>query len=104
MSRREMFAVAGCAATVVAAPASAVEEPSLREVWRYSYVTDKWTRCRMWELYKGDVFRLGELGTFHAASAPFKDAGETVWSINCDGQIDPATNQWVPATPEAVIP
>jgi hypothetical protein len=95
VTRREMFLAAGAAALAVMAPATAAEPIELNPVYRYSYATDSWTRVRLYELKPGDVFRLGEVGTFRASSEPKFIESKGQWGIDADAGIDPATNEWV---------
>jgi hypothetical protein len=54
----------------------------------------------MWQLHRGDVFRLGELGTFRAHCDPYKNGDMRSWGIDADATIDPETNEWVELTSE----
>lgn len=49
----------------------------------------------MYELKAGDVFRLGDVGTFLANVNPVKNA-DGIWEINAAHQISEKTNEWVP--------
>jgi len=98
MTRREALSACVGAAAVAATGAVGATEPALNRVWRYDYTADSWTRCRMYELRKGDVFRIEDLGVFRANGEPYKAeaVGGSPWGINADIVIDPQTNQWVP--------
>lgn len=94
MNRRAFFSViGGLGAGIVCFGAEPGQ--SIRVVRRYSYATDSWTACRMYELRAGDVFKLEEVGTFIAHEDP-KKGPDGRWGINASFEIDPATNQWVP--------
>jgi hypothetical protein len=94
MTRREAFVTA--AAAIVAAVVPVATGEPLHEIHRYSYETDSWTRCRMFELRDGDVFRLGTVGIFLAEGNPWKGE-DGIWVIGGRRRIDEETNQWVPA-------
>lgn len=98
MNRRSFLAAAMVAAATPPAPAA--PEPALRAVHRYDYATGTWTRCRLFHIRAGDVFRFDEDPSLVAQCAPFQD-DDGVWCIHAEFRIDSATNQWVPVTSSA---
>lgn len=96
MNRRALFGAAAATVLGVVPLAVAEEQPQLRAVYRYNYATGSWARVRMYELRKGDVFRLDDDPSARAYSDPEKMPNGR-WSIQADFFIDPTTNSWVPA-------
>jgi hypothetical protein len=94
MRRRSFFGVIAAAAVGAAFGTSGPSPPAIRAVYRYSYATDTWTRCRLYEVRSGDVFRFDDQPAVLACGSPDRDA-DGIWGIVASHQIDPATNQWV---------